>query len=152
LSFFFSFYFFANFFLGIYTNLSVWYKLIDKTRVGAYISIVGAIVTLALNYLLIPLKGPFGSYYGSAIATIAAYGSMMLISYYLGKNKYPIPYDMKRIFGYLILSVLFSAISFYIPYVRENYFIKIALLAVFLYFIYYSEKETLLRIIKRKAK
>jgi O-antigen/teichoic acid export membrane protein len=139
---------FANFFLGIYTNLSVWYKLIDKTRVGAYISIVGALVTLLLNFILIPIM----SYYGSAIATIAAYGSMMLISYYLGRNKYPIPYDMKRIFGYLVLSILFSAISFYIPYVRENYFIKIALLAVFLYFIYYSEKETLLRIIKRKAK
>jgi O-antigen/teichoic acid export membrane protein len=139
---------FANFFLGIYTNLSVWYKLIDKTKVGAYISIVGAIVTLLLNFILIPIM----SYYGSAIATIAAYGSMMLISYYLGRNKYPIPYDMRRIFGYLVLSILFSALSFYIPYVRENYFIKIALLAVFLYFIYYSEKETLLRIIKRKAK
>jgi len=139
---------FANFFLGIYTNLSVWYKLIDKTRVGAYISIVGALVTLALNFLLIPIM----SYYGSAIATIAAYGSMMLISYYLGRNKYPIPYDMKRIFGYLTLSILFSATSFYIPYIRENYFIKIALLLFFLYFIYYSEKETLLRIIKRKAK
>jgi len=139
---------FANFFLGIYTNLSVWYKLIDKTRVGAYISIVGALVTLLLNFILIPIM----SYYGSAIATIAAYGSMMLISYYLGRNKYPIPYDMKRIFGYLALSILFSALSFYIPYVRENYFIKIALLVVFLYFIYYSEKETLLRIIKRKAK
>lgn len=139
---------FANFFLGIYTNLSVWYKLTDKTRVGAYISIAGALVTLLLNFLLIPVM----SYYGSAIATIAAYGSMMLISYYLGKKKYPIPYDMKRIFGYLALSILFSALSFYIPYVRENYFIKIALLAVFLYFIYYSEKETLLRIIKRKAK
>ena len=139
---------FANFFLGIYTNLSVWYKLTDKTRVGAYISIAGALVTLLLNFLLIPIM----SYYGSAIATIAAYGSMMLISYYLGKKKYPIPYDMKRIFGYLALSILFSALSFYIPYVRENYFIKIALLVVFLYFIYYSEKETLLRIIKRKAK
>jgi O-antigen/teichoic acid export membrane protein len=139
---------FANFFLGIYTNLSVWYKLIDKTRVGAYISIVGALVTLLLNFLLIPIM----SYYGSAIATIAAYGSMMAISYYLGKNKYPIPYDMKRIFGYLTVSILFSAIAFYIPYVRENYFIKIAMLGVFLYFIYYSEKETLLKIIKRKSK
>jgi hypothetical protein len=139
---------FAKFFLGIYTNLSVWYKLIDKTRVGAYISIVGAIVTLFFNFLLIPIM----SYYGSAIATIAAYGSMMLLSYYLGKNKYPIPYDIKRIFGYLVLSILFSAVSFYIPSVRENYYVKILLLIVFLYFIYYSEKETLLRIIKRKAK
>jgi O-antigen/teichoic acid export membrane protein len=137
---------FANFFLGIYTNLSVWYKLIDKTKIGAYISIVGAIVTLVLNFLLIPLI----SYYGSAIATLAAYGSMMLISYYLGKNQYPIPYDMKRIFGYLSLSILFSAVAFYIPYIRENYYVKTLLLAIFLYFIYYNEKETLLRIIKRK--
>ncbi len=142
----------ANFFLGIYTNLSVWYKLIDKTHVGALISIVGAIVTLGLNFLLIPLKGPFGSYYGSAIATIAAYGTMMIISYKMGQKRYPIPYDMNKIFSYLGLTILFSAVSFYIPYVRENYLIKIMLLIVFLYFIYYSEKETLLRIIKRKAK
>ena len=139
---------FANFFLGIYTNLSVWYKLIDKTKIGAYISLVGAVVTLLFNFLLIPLI----SYMGSAIATIAAYGCMMLISYSLGKKEYPIPYDMKRIFGYLTLSILFSAISFYIPTIRENYYVKVLLLAIFLYFIYYSEKETLLRIIKRKAK
>lgn len=138
----------ANFFLGIYTNLSVWYKLIDKTKIGAYISLIGAAVTLALNYLLIPIL----SYYGSAIATIAAYGTMMIISYKMGQKSYPIPYDMNKIFSYLGLTILFSAVSFYIPAIRENYFIKIALLAVFLYFIYYSEKETLLRIIKRKAK
>jgi O-antigen/teichoic acid export membrane protein len=136
----------ANFFLGIYTNLSVWYKLIDKTRIGAYISIVGAAVTLALNYLLIPTM----SYYGSAIATIAAYGTMMVISYKMGQKQYPIPYDMKRIFGYLSITIAFSAISFYIPYVRENYLIKIGLLSLFLYFIYHNEKETLIRILKRK--
>lgn len=134
----------ANFFLGIYTNLSVWYKLIDKTYVGAYISIVGAIITLVLNFLLIPTM----SYYGSAIATIAAYGSMMLISYYLGNKYYPIPYDLKKIGGYLSLSIVFSVVSFY-GY-RENYFVGISLLIAFLYFIYHNEKETLLRIIKRK--
>ncbi|TBX71263.1 polysaccharide biosynthesis protein [Flavobacterium silvisoli] len=136
----------ANFFLGIYTNLSVWYKLIDKTKIGAYISLVGAGVTLFLNWLLIPSM----SYYGSAIATIAAYGSMMIISYKMGQKQYPIPYDFNKIFSYLGLTVLFSAVSFYIPYVRENYYIKAVLLILFLYFIYYSEKETLLRIIKRK--
>lgn len=136
----------ANFFLGIYTNLSVWYKLIDKTRIGAYISLIGAAVTLILNWLLIPTM----SYYGSAIATIAAYGSMMVISYKWGQKHYPIPYDFNKIFSYLGLTVLFSAISFYIPILRENYLVKIALLTVFLYFIYHSEKETLLRIIKRK--
>ena len=136
----------ANFFLGIYTNLSVWYKLIDKTRIGAYISLIGAAITLILNYLLIPTM----SYYGSAIATIAAYGSMMIISYKMGQKQYPIPYDMTKIFSYLGLTILFSAVSFYIPYIRENYFVKIALITLFLYFIYHNEKETILAIAKRK--
>jgi O-antigen/teichoic acid export membrane protein len=134
----------ANFFLGIYTNLSVWYKLINKTYIGAYISIVGAIVTLVLNFLLIPTM----SYYGSAIATIAAYGTMMGISYFLGNKYYPIPYDIKKITGYLGLSILFSIISFY--YFRENYFVGIPLLLAFMYFIYHNEKETLNKILKRK--
>ncbi|MFN8275792.1 MAG: polysaccharide biosynthesis C-terminal domain-containing protein [Flavobacteriaceae bacterium] len=136
----------ANFFLGIYTNLSVWYKLIDKTHIGAYISLVGAVVTLLLNYLLIPTM----SYYGSAIATIAAYGSMMIISYQMGQKEYPIPYDFPKIFSYLGLTVVFSALSFYVPYLRGNYAVKILLLVVFLGFIYKNEKETLLRIAKRK--
>ena len=135
----------ANFFLGIYTNLSVWYKLIDKTYIGAYISIIGAIVTLVLNFLLIPTM----SYYGSAIATIAAYGTMMGISYFLGNKYYPIPYDIKKISGYLGLSILFSIISFY--YFRENYFVGIPLLLAFMYFIYHNEKETLNKILKRKS-
>lgn len=134
----------ANFFLGIYNNLSVWYKLTDRTKMGAYISIVGAILTLVLNYLLIPKF----SYYGSAIATIVAYGSMMFISYVLGNRYYPIPYDMEKIGGYLVLSILFSAISFY--GFRENYFVGIPLLLLFMYFVYHNEKVTILSIIKRK--
>jgi O-antigen/teichoic acid export membrane protein len=134
----------ANFFLGIYTNLSVWYKLIDKTYYGAYISIVGAIITLVLNFLLIPTM----SYYGSAIATIAAYGSMMGISYYFGNKYYPIPYDINKIGMYLLISIGFSAISFY--GFRENYFVGISLLMLFLYFIYHNEKLILIKIIKRK--
>ncbi len=136
----------ANFFLGIYTNLSVWYKLTDKTSIGAYISLVGAAVTLLLNFILIP----YISYTGSAIATIAAYGAMMIISYQMGKKKYPIPYDFPKIFSYLGLTIVFSALSFYIPVLRDNYLVKIALLLAFLYFIYYNEKETLVRIAKRK--
>lgn len=136
----------ANFFLGIYTNLSVWYKLTDKTSIGAYISLVGAAVTLVLNFILIP----YISYTGSAIATIAAYGTMMIISYHMGKKKYPIPYDFMKIFSYLGLTIVFSALSFYVPILRDNYYIKFTLLIVFLYFIYFNEKETLLRIVKRK--
>jgi O-antigen/teichoic acid export membrane protein len=135
----------ANFFLGIYTNLSVWYKLVDKTHIGAYISIFGALITLLLNFLLIPKY----SYFGSAIATIAAYGSMMLISYTMGKKYYPIPYDTRKIGGYLGLSIVFSILSFY--FFRENYYVGIALLIAFLYFIYNNEKATLTRIFKRKS-
>jgi len=135
----------ANFFLGIYTNLSVWYKLIDKTHIGAYISIFGALITLILNFLLIPKY----SYYGSAIATIAAYGSMMLISYTMGNKYYPIPYDKRKIGGYLGLSIAFSILSFY--FFRENYFVGISLLIAFLYFIYHNEKDTLQRIMNRKS-
>ncbi len=136
----------ANFFLGIYTNLSVWYKLINKTKVGAYISIVGAIVTLGLNLALIPLIG----YMGSAIATIFAYGSMMLISYQLGQKKYPIPYDKNAIFGYLSLSIILSGLSFYIPILRKTYIFGIISILFFAYFVYRNEKETILKIIKRK--
>ncbi|HEU0138050.1 MAG TPA: polysaccharide biosynthesis C-terminal domain-containing protein, partial [Flavobacterium sp.] len=135
----------ANFFLGIYTNLSVWYKLIDKTKIGAYISLFGAVITLALNFLLIPTY----SYYGSAIATLAAYGSMMFISYYLGNKYYPIPYDLKKIFGYLIVSIVFSAISFY--QFRENYYVGISLLALFLLFIYINERRSIDAILKRRS-
>lgn len=133
----------ANFFLGIYTNLSVWYKLTDRTKMGAYISIIGAIVTLILNFLLIEKF----SYMGSAIATIAAYGSMMTISYYLGNLHYPIPYDKNKIGFYLGLSVLFSFVYFY--GFRENYFVGIGLLVLYLYFVYRFEKNVLLRLLKK---
>jgi O-antigen/teichoic acid export membrane protein len=139
----------ANFFLGIYNNLSVWYKLTDKTKIGAYISIVGAVLTLILNFTLIPIfeKSGHDGYMGSAIATISAYGSMMIISWYFGNKYYPIPYDMKKIFGYLGVSIIFSVISFY--WFREKYYVGIPLLMMFMYFIYHNEKETLNRIIKR---
>ena len=81
---------------------------------------------------------------------MAAYGTMMIISYKMGQKKYPIPYEINTILKYLGLSIAFSAIAFYIPYLRENYLVKIVLLSLFLYFIYRNEKETLLKIIKRK--
>ncbi|HUH51968.1 MAG TPA: polysaccharide biosynthesis C-terminal domain-containing protein [Flavobacterium sp.] len=134
----------ANFFLGIYHNLSIWYKLTDRTKMGAYISIIGAVLTLALNFALIPKY----SYMGSAIATLAAYGTMMLISYFLGKKYYHIPYDIKRIGAYLGSSVVFSGVYFYL--FRENYSIGIGLMLLFALLIYYLEKDTLKTILKRK--
>lgn len=133
----------ANFCLGIYHNLSVWYKITDRTKFGAYISVFGAIVTLALNYWLIPIM----SYKGSAIATLSAYGLMMLLSYYFGKKYYPIPYDLKRIGIYLSLSILFSFISFYV--FREIYSVGIVLLIVFLTIIYFLEKDQIKQLFKK---
>lgn len=136
----------ANFFFGIYTNLSVWYKLTDKTKVGMYISIVGAIITLALNFGLIPII----SYTGSAIATLVAYGAMMFISYRLGQKEYPIPYDIKKIASYLIISITLSGLSFYVKILRETYIFGILAILFFSYYIYKSEKMLILKILKRK--
>lgn len=135
----------ANFFLGIYTNLSVWYKLINKTHIGAIISIIGAILTLLLNFWLVPIM----SYYGSAIATIAAYGTMMFISYYMGQKQYPIPYEIDKIGKYIAIAVLFSALSFYIPILRKSYIFGIFELVAFGYYIFRNEKQTILKILKR---
>ena len=90
----------ANLFLGVYYNLSVWFKLTDKTKYGTYISFGGAAITILFNLLLIPVLG----YMGSAIATFICYFSMALASYLLGNRHYPIPYPVKTIAGYIILS------------------------------------------------
>ena len=91
----------ANMFLGIYYNLSIWYKLIDKTYYGAILSIFGAIITLILNIYLIPKI----SFVGSAWATLICYFLMALASLLLSKKQFPIPYNIKRITFY-ILSML----------------------------------------------
>ena len=89
----------ANLFLGIYYNLAVWFKLTEKTKYGAYLAIFGAVITLALNIVLIPQIG----FVGSAWATLVCYAAMMVASYFMGRKHYPIPYNIKRIGGYLIL-------------------------------------------------
>lgn len=93
---------FANLCLGIYYNLSVWYKLSDKTLAGAYIAMIGAVITITLNVLLIPVYG----YTGSAWATLACYFSMMLISYFAGQRYYPVPYNAQKISAYLAAAVI----------------------------------------------
>jgi O-antigen/teichoic acid export membrane protein len=135
----------ANFFLGIYTNLSVWYKLIDKTYIGAIISVVGAIITLVINFVFIPKY----SFYASAAATLLAYGSMMMLSYYLGRKKYPIPYDFKAILTYLVLAITLSSISFYVPILRATYVFGIVSILGFSYYIFRQEKELIHKILKR---
>jgi O-antigen/teichoic acid export membrane protein len=99
----------ANLFLGIYVNLSVWYKLTDRTMLGAYVSIGGAIVTIGLNLLWIPTMG----YMGSAWATLVCYALMAAVSFFLGQKYYPIPYESLKVCLYVILVVILYQIFDY---------------------------------------
>ncbi|MDO8844970.1 lipopolysaccharide biosynthesis protein [Methylicorpusculum sp.] len=92
----------ANLFLGIYVNLSIWYKLTDRTGLGAWVSIAGAGLTAALNFWWIPLWG----YEGSAWATLACYAFMVFISWLLGRHYYPIDYPIGKVTGYLTIGIL----------------------------------------------
>lgn len=134
----------ANLCLGIYFNLAIWYKLTDKTRFGMYISIVGAIITIAFNYIMIPKIG----FMASAWATLLAYGSMMLISYQMGKKYYPVPYDVLRIGSYLILATIISAISYY--GFNDNYIVSTVLLLVFLGVVFLFEKKEIKQLLISK--
>ncbi|HOI32567.1 MAG: oligosaccharide flippase family protein [Bacteroidales bacterium] len=97
----------ANLFYGVFFNLSVWYKLTDRTKNGAVIALIGASVTLFANILLIPVMG----YTGAAWAHLACYSIMMLISYLWGRKIYPVPYQVKRFVLYLSLALLLYFIS-----------------------------------------
>ena len=125
----------ANLFLGIYHNLAIWYKLTDKTWYGMYFSIFGAIITILVNVLLIPVIG----FIASAWATLLAYGTMMLTSYFIGKKHYPVPYNLKKSGSYLIASIIISYISF--TFFRENYIVSIGLITLFGFMVYLNEKN-----------
>lgn len=123
----------ANLFLAIFFNLSIWYKLTEKTIFGAYLAIFGAIITLALNFILIPKIG----FIGSAWATLICYLSMTAVSYFIGQKHFPIPYQVGRISAYL-----FSMLGIYFL-VYNHYFnlgINSLLLLGFIIFVYLLEK------------
>ncbi len=92
----------ANVCLGIYYNQSIWYKLSDKTKFGAYIAIGAAILTITLNFILIPMY----SYVGSAWATLIVYAGMVITSYVLGQKHFPIPYNLSKVLGYIGFAIL----------------------------------------------
>lgn len=92
---------FANMFFGIYTNLSIWYKLTDRTLSGAMVSVAGALLTVVLLVLLVPTFG----YVGAAWATLACYVFMVIVSYILGQKYFPVPYPVAKVLGYIFLGV-----------------------------------------------
>lgn len=124
----------AAVFLGIYLNLSIWYKLSDKTRFGAYISVVGAVVTVAINYFFIPSYG----YWASAWATLASYFIMMIISYFLGQKYYPIPYEINTCIIYIGIGIAFAFVSYYL--LRGNIIYGNILFLIYLLFIFFERK------------
>jgi len=132
----------ANFCLGIYQNLSVWYKVTDRTRFGAYISIVGALFTLIINIILIPIYG----YLGSAFATLVAYLTMSLLSYFMGQKYYPIPYNNFKILFYISVAVFLSYVSFYI--FRNNLIVGITCVLIMNLVIYINEKSRIYNFLK----
>jgi O-antigen/teichoic acid export membrane protein len=101
----------AKLFLGVYYNLSIWYKITGKTMWGALITLIGAMVTIGLNVILIPLSSEYliHGYLGSAYATLACYSVMMVLGYVIGQKYYPIDYSLKKFFGYTGLALLLYA-------------------------------------------
>lgn len=125
----------ANLFLGIYHNLSIWYKLIDKTYYGMYFSIGGAIITISLNVLLLSKFG----FIISAWITLSVYVLMTFTSYWYGNKNYRIPYNFKKIGKYITISIILSFISFI--YFSDNYSISTLLVLIFLIFIIINERK-----------
>ena len=119
---------FANLCFGIYVNLSIWYKLTDRTLLGAVVSFGGAAVTVVLNVLFIPKYG----YMASAWATLACYGSMAVASYILGQKYFPVKYYLAKDLGYILLGlllwVLFDFLKQFAPFTGGHFWILSSIL------------------------
>lgn len=131
----------ANMFLGIYYNLTIWYKLTNKTLSGAYITLIGAAITLIINFIFIPVAG----YMACAWATFFCYGSMMVISYVWGQKVYPVPYAWKKLLAYMTIVVIIYFIHELVLYFTDSFAINLAsasvLLLMFAYFVLKVEKK-----------
>ena len=121
---------FSYLFQGIYSNLSIWYKLTDKTYYGFIISTIGLVINVLLLWFLVPLWGLIGA----GFASFGAFFTMMMISYLLGCKYMPLPYDLRKIGTYLLLTMALLVINHFAvtPLVWVNYIIKVALLFVFI--------------------
>lgn len=136
----------ANMFLGIYYSLSIWYKLSNKTLAGAWITLIGAVITLAINYFLIPHYG----YMACAWATFACYGSMMVISYIWGQKEYRVPYAWKKLSAYIVITVLLygfhKLLIYFIPSGIFYYASATLILGAFILFILKIERKEFQRL------
>ena len=128
----------AEIFMGIYFNLSFWYKLIDETRWGAYFSLTGCIILILMNIFLVPKYG----YIACAWAGFTGYGVAMLLSYFVGQKKYPIQYDLKAIGMYVLFAAVLYVAAEYVSI--DNIYLRMAYRTVLLLlFIAYVVKRDL---------
>ncbi len=132
----------ANLFSGVYMNLSIWYKLTDRTRYGMYLSIFGAIITIISLLVFIPILG----IQGAALATLFTYFSMAFISWFLGHKVYPVPYEYGKIGIFIMMATCFSLISFY--FFRNQIFINASIILLFLILVFFIMKNEILQIRK----
>ena len=118
----------ANVFLGIYYNLSIWYKLSNKTIYGAWVTLIGTTITIIINYIFIPKYG----FTACAWATLICYGSMMIISFVWGQKYYRIPYAWKKLLAYIIIVVTIFFIHKGITHFYDNKYFSLGIAAALL--------------------
>jgi O-antigen/teichoic acid export membrane protein len=130
----------ANLFLGVYYNISFWFKLSDKTQFGTLITVIGAAVTIGLNILLIPIMG----YMGCAVAFLTSSFVMMALCYVLGEKYYPVPYHLKSAAGYIIGAglLIYLSLQFPIADLWVSIPVHTALLGLFFVAILFIERDT----------
>lgn len=131
----------AKLFYGIYVNLSVWFKIIDKTIYGTYFALIGALITLIGNLLLIPLIG----FYGSAITSLLCYFTMSIICYYQGRKMFKVPYQFKILLVYLIIALITIYTVDFVEIDNQwlSYGFDLFVTAIFAVFMYLKEGKSL---------
>ncbi|MFW5759838.1 MAG: lipopolysaccharide biosynthesis protein [Cyclobacteriaceae bacterium] len=135
-------------FFGVYVNLSIWYKLTDKTVYGVYFSVLGAIITIIGNLLLIPVIG----FLGSAITAIVAYLGMSMACYFVGQKHFTIPYNVKAIAWQVLIAIVVVVIFFNIKFENTfvNYTIGFLGSITYMAYLFFSERNKLKQIAKKK--
>jgi O-antigen/teichoic acid export membrane protein len=130
----------ANLCLGVFYTLSIWYKLGHKTIYGAYLTIIGAIITIVLNIYWIPRMG----YIGCAWATLICYATVMVLSYFMSRKQLPVKYDFFRISIYFALSLILYFLSTQVNLDSNvlNLIVNNGLILIFITVVYFMEKPT----------
>jgi len=128
----------ANLFLGIFFNFSIWYKLNDMTKYGAWLAIFGAVITIVLNLVLVPIYG----YVGAAWATLVCYFLMTLLSFYWGQKYYKVPYEVGNGVFYFVLALSLYFVSVFLKPESQTlvYVLNTCLLLVFVTIFVVKEK------------